>query len=92
MSDNIPTGPVSHGFRGVQVSLFASSGAWWVEVQPCPRSAAERLARPWRFIARVPFLGIEGPYTYQGFVACLATLAAQLSAGDYDSVEQLRSL
>ena len=90
MSDKLPLGPVPPNFRGLQLSLFATSGSWWLEITPCPVRAEERLRRLWRSVFRVPFLDIDGPYTHEAFLLAVAKLAVAATEEHHPALERLR--
>lgn len=89
MPDKLPMGTVNPQFRGLEARLHASAGSWWLEITPVPRTAEERLRRPWRSVFRVPFLEIEGPITVPAFLSKMGVYcceAADESAGHLEPV------
>lgn len=80
MPDKLPMGSVNPQFRGLEARLHYSAGAWWLEITPVPRTAEERLRRPWRSVYRVPFLGLEDHYTVPSFLVLLGSLCVEATS------------
>lgn len=89
MSDTFPRGNVPARFRGVQLSLWAAHGGWWLEVLPAATNSNERLRRPWRTVYRVEQLDLPSPITWSSVVFRLGCMATDLSLGESEYLTRI---
>ena len=80
MPDKLPMGAVDPRFRGLEARLHNSGGSWWLEITPVPRTAEERLRRPWRSVFRVSFLDMDREITVRSFIDKLGSLLVESTA------------